>query len=150
MSLGLPESSFVVLKIERATLIYVAVCDPDDSQGPVLEGGSRLFQHHSFSLWKLCALAIQEAPLILLGHIFSFPVPNRKDCTRKETYCPKLAPCLLCYVVCPNVCDQPPRFLPAALSFTWLRRHTPCSPSGLDLKLRPAIIRTAPCMPSTT
>jgi hypothetical protein len=79
-------------------------------------GGSRLFQHHSFPLWKLCALAIQEAPLILLGFIFSFPDPNRKDRARA------LLALLRCYAQ-KRVQTNQPRFSPAALLSTWPCRH---------------------------
>ena len=34
MSSGLPRIALFRLKLERATTIYVAVCDPEDSQGP--------------------------------------------------------------------------------------------------------------------
>jgi hypothetical protein len=111
-------------------------------KAPVL-GVSRLFQHHLFPLWKLCALAIQEAPLILLGLIFSFPVPNRKDRVRA------LLALLRCYaqnVYRPTDLDfRPQPFFQHGRVGT-----TPRSPSGPDLRLRPAIIRTAPCTPSTT
>jgi hypothetical protein len=75
MSSGLPESSCRLKQRER--LQYMSLFAIQRTvKGPPLLGDSRIIRFH---YGKLCALAIQETPLILLGPFSLFlPVPNRK------------------------------------------------------------------------
>jgi hypothetical protein len=123
----------VSFEMESATAIYVAVCDPEDSQGPFW-GGSRLFQHRSFPLWKLCALAIQEAPLILLGP-FSLSLSvclsqTERTVRGEETIAPDK--CLVYFVtlLCSNAYSPTNHdFRPMYLFQHGRVGTTPCSPS---------------------
>ena len=141
--------------MERATAIYVAVCDPEDSQGPFL-GGSRLFQHRSFPLWKLCALAIQEAPLNSLRSFLSFSVCLSVCLKLKGLYVERrllpqtsaLFTSLRCYAQTLIATHHDFRLM-------YLFQHgrvgtLPVPHPDPNLKLRLAIIRIAPCTPSTT
>jgi hypothetical protein len=89
MSLGLPESSFAVLKIERATLIYVAVCDPDDSQGPGLEGGFSSVPASFVSTMEIVHSCYSRGTVNSPRSHFLFPSPKPKGLYAERNLLPQ-------------------------------------------------------------